>query len=201
MIGKAIQVFGDRFLISIYRKSICATFRGLPLVSLRSGHADYLRIISLSFELLEKYDPKRLRRVLDHADWVVDATLPCGAFSGRYQWSRRTIEIDFEYRPEFGDGLHHAAYYAAVLVHEATHGYLKYRGIEATLENRIQIERICCSEENRFLKRINAARGGIGDALLSPFDPERWTAIWKAGPLTQLKWGVRRAMDRNKRNT
>ena len=61
--------------------------------------------------------------------------------------------------------------YAATLVHEATHGYIEAKGFRYIKPNRLRIERICRSEENRFLSRIDSE---WGDALHNPFNPQHW---------------------------
>ena len=48
---------------------------------------------------------------------------------------------------------------AATLVHEATHAVLFRRGVPHTEKNYLEVERLCCLEEARFVGRVNANLG------------------------------------------
>jgi hypothetical protein len=94
--------------------------------------------------------------------------------------------VDFQYDPSFGDDLTHAAFYAAVIVHEATHGRIRSRGIATTKTNRIRIERICVSEQNLFLRRLDSVRPELGSELIRPFEPATWEFVWNASRFRRM---------------
>ena len=84
--------------------------------------------------------------------------------------------------------------YAASIVHEATHGYLKAKGIKTTEGNKTKIERICTVEENRFLSRIDSQ---WGEQLQKPFNP----CNWECGSFKQQFFEVRRRLKEEKQKT
>ena len=192
---KRLGNWGIRWL---YSRSVIATIDGIQIVSLRSDHSEYLSTISLSLKLLKENDQRRMDRVLTYAKSIVDRSLADGATAGQYCYERLAIEMDFEFSSDFGDELRHAAYFAGVLVHEATHGFLDARGFEYNEENRVQIERICRAEENRFLARMNAVRENLGDSLTRNFDAKVWESSWKMGSWERFKRSMKRVLEIDK---
>ncbi|MBK1828869.1 hypothetical protein [Haloferula rosea] len=180
-------------LTTLYQSQVITHLGDLPVVSLRTEHADFLRIIRLSFELIETLDPRRAARVIHHTRWIVEASLALGPRSGRYCPQLSVIELDFDYDPDFGDDLRHAAYFAGVLVHEATHGLLAHKGFHYTTDQRVQIERICVAEENRFLLKTNRLREGLGDNLQFKFDPCLWEDAWQMGRWEKFTRSLKRS--------
>ena len=178
MIRKSLGKFSDWGIKRLYRSSVIATIEGVPIVSARDDHDDFLRIISRSFDLLRTHDLRRFQRVVSTADWIVDCSLPLGARTGLYRPRFSSIEMDFDYSEEFGDELYHAGYYAGLLVHEGTHELLFKRGFEYSEETRIQEERICVAEENRFLARLDIVRDNLGHSLQREFDASNWHQYW-----------------------
>jgi hypothetical protein len=183
-----IHKLTDLAIVWLYKKSIVGSFHGISLVSLNEGVGDYVRVITRSLELIRERDPRRFARVQAQTRWLVDRPHPCGAGSGAYQHRIKATNIDFEYRPEFGDELFHAAYFARVIVHEATHGVIRDRGISTTPENRIQVERICRAEENRFIVSLMLSFPHLPDRLIQPFDPEDWRESWETG---RIAWAMK----------
>lgn len=163
----------------LYTSSVKTTIEGIPIISVRDDPDEFLRVIALSFDLLRDHDPRRMRRIVSAAEWVVDCSLPVGSYAGQYCPRLSAIEMDFKYSISFGDDLQHAAYFAAVMVHEGTHGMLLKRGFDYTPETRIQTERICVAEENRFLSRLDVVREGLGSSLQQEFDADNWEEVWK----------------------
>lgn len=188
--------FADWGLNRLYASSVIATIDGVPIVSLRGKSGDFLRVITLSLDLLRIHDPKRLRRIVTSAKWVVNCSLAMGARSGQFRRRHSAIEMDFEFSDEFGDDLRHAAYYAALMVHEATHGMLLGRGFDYTEESRIQTERICIAEGNRFLTRLGGVRADLSDSLRTEFDPDDWMESWNMHPAVEVKRLLRRVFEK-----
>ena len=118
----------------------------------------FFRETKRALDLIANKDPRRYQRVRDYIDFIVNiesASLAsynpgkiCKVDFGRYKFSEH---------PEWSHYM-----YAATLIHEATHGYLGAKGLRYVKRNRLRIESICRSEENRFLSRIES---DWGDAL------------------------------------
>ncbi|MCB1088194.1 MAG: hypothetical protein KDM63_14175 [Verrucomicrobiae bacterium] len=176
-----------------------AVIDGIQIASIRKDHADFLRVIRRSFDLLREHDPKRLKRICSTANWIVNCSLDSGAMSGQYRGQDPSILIDFEMLEEFGDELVHAGYVAALLVHESTHGILWKRGIRYDEDTRVQSERICMAEQNRFLARLNVVRDGLGISLQEEFQPERWNESWTMSDWQKLKKAIQRMSEFEKR--
>ena len=183
----------DLAFVWLYKKNMVGSFDGIPLVSLNEGFADFVSVISRALELIRDHDPRRFYRVKKQTHWLVDRPHPSGFGSGAYQHRIKATNVDFEFRPSVGDELFHAAYFAGIIVHEATHGVIRDRCISTTPENRIQVERICRAEENRFLGSVMCSFPHLPAKLIRPFDPEDWNASWETGRfascLKELKRG------------
>lgn len=123
-----------------------------------------------ALRLIDKTDSKRYQRVRDYIAYIVNIE---SASLATYN-SGKICKVDFG-KYEFSNHPEWSHYmYAAMLVHEATHGYLREKQFRYIKSNRLRIERICRSEENRFLSRIDSA---WGDELQIPFDPHDWDPI------------------------
>ena len=189
----------DLAFVWLYKKSMVGSFDGIPLVSLNEGVADYVRVISRALELIRDQDPRRFARVKKQTSWLVDRPHPCGFGSGAYQHRIKATNVDFECRPAVGDELFHAAYFAGIIVHEATHGVIRDRCISTTPENRIQVERICRTEENRFLVSVMRYFPHLPAKLIRPFDPEDWNASWETGRIASCLKELKRGTIKSRR--
>ena len=87
--------------------------------------------------------------------------------------------MDFTFAQLKSDSEMNAAYFAKVLVHESTHGVVASRGIRYAPELRLRIEKLCVTEENRFLNRLALTHPEIAENLHQDFDPTRWEKSWK----------------------
>ena len=193
-----IHYLANRILLRLYQASVVDTYGEIPISTLRKGGDQFVGILKHSLRLIEENDPRRFARVVRHVDLFVDCSHPGGAYSASYRHLINVVEIDFEYCEERGDSLFHAGYYAGVIVHEATHGKIRKFGIDTIRENRVQVERICRSEENRFLNRLNAIRPDLGNRLKRPFNPEDWHGHWHSSRLTRALRQMRRAKEKDK---
>ena len=176
-----IKLLADQGLIWLYKKSVVGHFDSIPLISIGENHDDFLRIAKRSLELIRDYDSRRYHRVTVQTNWLVNCSVAAGAFCGLYRHRIKATEIDVEYLSSVGDLLFHAAIFAGVIVHEATHGVIRDRGIDTKPANRIQVERICRTEQNRFLKRLLVEFPELPDAIVQPFDPANWADHWRTG--------------------
>jgi hypothetical protein len=175
----------DLGFVLLYKWTVVGHFEKIPLVSMVDYSAPFVKVITYALELIRDHDPKRFRRVLDQTRWLVDAALSGGPYSGEYHLRIKATSIDFKFDQSKGDELFHAAHFAGVIVHEATHGMIQDKGISITHENRIQIEQICCAEQNRFIERLRRAIPEVPSKLIRPFDPSNWHESWNSGRLRQ----------------
>jgi len=70
------------------------------------------------------------------------------------------------------------------IIHEDTHGFLCTKGFEYTPKNRVQTEKICGVEENRFFTKLDYE---FKDQLIKPFDEKDWNFSWHASKWNQMK--------------
>lgn len=159
---------------------------GIELRSVRDNSGEFVSICTQSIELIKEFDKRRFGWVERFNRFIADQSLPCGARSGQYNHTLGVTKLDFEFDSSFGDALTHAAFFAGVIVHEATHGKLRNRGIRTTKQNRVRVERICVSQENDFLQRLDPIRPRLGSDLVRPFDPCRWEFSWNASRARKL---------------
>jgi hypothetical protein len=162
-----------------------ARFEGIALADLREESPHFRETILAALCLLKEIDPLRFARVQREIAWIVNCTL---AIDGaEYHHETRTCKIDFEERAagyEFAIG-----FYAAVLVHEATHGVIHRHGISYQSERRSRIERLCVREENRFLTRLANTQPELAQDLKRDFDEAEWAFAWSATP-RDLRWSL-----------
>ena len=170
--------FVDRVMLWSIRKSETGQFDGIGLASLR-GHGDsFTRTVQSSLELIKEHDPRRYARVKQHIAWVVNQVN--SALGAQYQPKIRTLFLQFEEVPELSPDVL-IAFYASILIHEATHGVIEARGIQMSETNRLQIERLCTREQNRFAGRLSARDAERYPSALLHFnaDESYWSAEWK----------------------
>jgi len=84
-------------------------------------------------------------------------------------------------------------YYACVLVHEATHGVICSRGIPYSRELRSRIERLCVTEEQRFLIHLTITHPDLASGLYREFDASKWRASWNATRTERFLAVIKRA--------
>jgi hypothetical protein len=138
-----------------------------------------------ALKLIQRLDPRRFARVERHLLCIQNTELPgagrflpfglCQVDFGRYDFARYSDWCLYQY--------------AGTIIHEATHGMLYAKGVRRKKSNWIQIERICRTEQNRFLVRINSP---YGNRILRPFAPEDWNM---GSLLTRLKTVRRRGKE------
>ena len=188
----------DRIMLWSMRGSETGRFDGIGLANLR-GHGDsFTKTIRSSLQLIQEQDPRRYARVKRHIAWIVNQVN--SALGAQYQPRIRTLFLQFEEAPELSPdvliGLH-----ASVIVHEATHGMIESRGIEMSEVNRLQIERLCTAEQNRFAARLSASDPERYPAALLHFnaDERYWTPEWrKTGGQRAISFIKRSLADRQR---
>jgi hypothetical protein len=177
----------DQVIVLLQRGGEVARFDGIILSDMRTddeGKSLFAETLLASLRLLKDVDPRRFRRVQRHITWVTSRTLPNGGAS--YHYSTRTCYIDFEEPDAVRDRDHVTGWHACVLVHEATHGVIRSRGILYTPEWRERIERLCVHEEQRFVRRLATINPDLAAELREEFDPRNWHWSWTATPFQKL---------------
>jgi hypothetical protein len=147
-----------------------------------------------AIELIEQISPRRHRLLFREIRYIVNAELNSG---GCYDHFCKCIEVDFgKYHlyPESDDYGWYLARYAALLVHEATHGRIYAFRFPYVKQTRVQIERICRTEQRRFLESWSRGRFDISE--LSPeFDEKQRDYHWKSNRFRQGRDFLRRVRD------
>jgi hypothetical protein len=148
--------------------------------------ADFVEITKEALALIRCIDPGRYGIIVRHIRYIVNNGLIDGADYNRYL---RMCMVGFGgFRLEKGSEHYewYLAWYAAGLVHEATHGRLHSLWFPYTKATRVRIERICHAEERRFASRITSKAYDFS-TLVRPFDEMDWDYHWKAGTIRKLK--------------
>ena len=187
-----LKRLADKGFVRLYRGSVVGDFDGITLVSLCPNPDAFVQCIRASLKLIRDYDPRRYKRVVKQTRWLVDSTLSGGSYSGEYQHRIKATGIDFELDESVGDQHFHEAYYASLVIHEATHGVIRDRNIDTEPGNRIQVERICTAESNRFIGLLQRSIPTLSDELVRPFNPVNWAESWNSGPLRRALKELRR---------
>jgi hypothetical protein len=168
-------------------KAEVGRFHGIILADWRQRSPHFQSTLMGSLQFIFDHDPRRFSRVQRHIDWIVNRGLELGK-CGEYNAEIKTCSIDFQEPEPDDDPIWHVALNAMTVVHEATHGVLRSLGITYTEQNRVRIEEICVTEENRFC-RLVAARAharsqpqlvALMDSLHHKFDSSEWEAYWNA---------------------
>jgi hypothetical protein len=151
--------------------------------------------------LLERVDPRRLRRVQAQLRFIVNTELTA---LGQYDAAIEACRLDFNRLRVFRERLGQewlvaevatvlrlgqewlVAEVATVLVHEATHGYLLQKGFTYGRDYRRRAEQLCVREEERFVERIDRRLRDV-HPLVTPFDERRWYPYWNSSRWTQFR--------------
>jgi len=129
-----------------------------------------------ALDLIQRVDPRRFARIQREIEFIVHSE-SLGS-RGTYKRAERTCYIDYS-RFEFSDNTEWNLWlYASTLVHEATHGAIDSRFVGYTPRLRARIERLCHTEQQRFVRLADTPERSWSDSLLGPFDETRWHASW-----------------------
>jgi hypothetical protein len=149
-----------------------------------------VRVFLAALQLIKQLDSRRFRRLQRHITWIVNCPLPKGG--GQYHYPTRTCRLDVEKGMPKPDADYAAAAIASTLIHEATHGVLRARGIGYSAQLRARVERCCVREQNRFLGRLCSSRPDIAKFLHREFTESGWHCSWTATRLQSLSDLIRR---------
>jgi hypothetical protein len=167
-------------LIWLQRSSQVAQFEDIRISDFRRRSAHFPTTLIAAQRLVKETDPHRYSRVTRHIRWIVNRTLD----SPRAQYDRGTQTCTFEFEEPQSppDYPYWIAWHASALVHEATHGLVEAHGIRYTEALRARIERLCVTEQNRFLCRLAMSQPEMAKKLHREFDESKWHAYWKTTP-------------------
>ena len=193
---RLIQRLATRGQLWIYRTSEVARFDGIILADVGNRRAQtphFLEILLAALRLLKDADSQRFARVRRRISWIVNCTLGVQG-AAEYQHAARACAIDFQeptpvFDPEFLVG-----WYACTLVHEATHGEIRSRGVLYTVKLRSRIERLCVEEEQRFILSLTITRPELASRLYREFDAAEWKQFWAATAGEKFRAQLRRIL-------
>ena len=207
-----VSRIAKRWILRLQRDREVARFEGIILADfhvsgwrarLRLGASSriaerrtphFREIILASLELLKRSEPRLFARVKRHIAWIVNTTLSHGG--AEYDYGIRTCSIDFqEPGPQF-DSPYLIAWYACTLVHEATHGVIRARGIRYSAELRDRIERLCVLEEQRFVRRLSAEDPALAARIPCEFNASDWHGRWSATRFECFRLSIARLFHR-----
>ena len=169
---------------------------GIVLVGMgrtdRSNDA-FQQVTEDALQLIKTHDPRRFRCLQRELTYIVNGILPT---YGKYIRQTRSCEIDFD-KYKVRRGMEHydwyLAYYASVIVHEATHGRLHSLGIPYNKHTRSRIERLCHCEQKRFARHLPPVYDYT--TLISEFNEADWHPSWNTTFRQKLEWIVKQIPD------
>lgn len=144
------------------------------IANMRDDDGHFARVMKQAMTWIQELSPRHYERIQANLRWIANSRLADGGGRYEHRWNICLLEA-----PRIGDFLFDYAETARVIVHEATHAWLMTRGIPYTRKNVLRVERLCLREENRFLKKLDAAEPGLGAALVrDDFDPSAYEKLW-----------------------
>jgi hypothetical protein len=170
-----------------YRSTGQGEYKGIRIYSFsfsRTEPAAFLQPTLEALQLVERVDARRFRRIQREIRFIIHSELPSGAV---YIRPGRYCHVDYT-RYDFAKG--HEWYLrssAATLVHEATHGAVYSRYVAYTRRYRLRIERLCHSEELKFLRRLDTPDRSWSAEIAGVFDEQyflryfgaTWVSKWR----------------------
>ena len=156
-------------------------FDGIGLAHLRwrdDSQESFRKMMEEALRLVREYDPRRYSRIKRNIKWIVNRVTD-GPMGAEYFYKVRTCNIEFTAIPDLAPQIA-AAFWAVILVHEATHGVFESRGIPYIAKNRVRIERLCTTEQNRFAAHLRASDPSRFPLARFGFGEEYWHENWTA---------------------
>lgn len=158
---------------------------GIKLATFRNDEKIFHLAMNNCLALIKNTSSSRYDRVLSNLHWIVSSSIPA-EFGGLYANGSRACFLNFNLDWYKKDPVYMEAYYAKVIVHEATHAFLYKRGVRTTKSNYLRVERICHKEENSFIHNMDEQRLGLKDQLYQEFDPSIFMSYWQKKFVTRL---------------
>lgn len=194
---KFILELCNQFRLWLQRTSEVARFEGIILADLKNSQNQtqhFRETFLASLRLLQHSDIRRFIRIQRHIAWITNHTLAGGG--AEYDHAIQTCYVDFDDTKLEADPEYYIGYYACTLVHEATHGVIRSRGILYTPELRKRIERLCVREEQRFLLHLTLLKPDLAARINREFDVSDWKSYWEATPFKRITQHIRRVFKR-----
>jgi hypothetical protein len=155
-----------------------ASFDDIRIRDLRRGVTpSFFPVILSALLLLRETDPRRYRRIRRFLPWIVNFA---NSLAGSYHHKIGCF-VHFEEPASEWQRPYTVAGYATTLVHEATHGVIRTFGIRYKVAVRSRIERLCWTEEQRFIGVVTRVRPDLAkyfEHLRREFDESRWHEVW-----------------------
>ena len=190
LMREVIRKVAVRLLLALYRRNEVARFEGIILADLgKSLH--FQNTLLEALQLLKSSDSRRFRRVQRYLIRVVNWHLDRGGAD--YEHSTRSCRINFNDARALADRSYYVGWCACALIHEATHALLESRAIAYLPASRFRIERLCVTEEHRFLLKLTFSQPSLADRLYEEFDFARWEYGWSASQTEELRAVFKRA--------
>ena len=180
MIGHRIYQLLRRALFRLQTSSNVGEYEGIALSDLRRRSEHFRTTLLAALRLLHTTDPRRFARVQREIGWIVNCTLACPG--AEYDGEFRVCRVEFEEPVAASDPKFSIGWWARTLVHEATHGAIARRGIVYSADLRSRIERLCVTEEHRFLDRLSDTHPELADDLYREYSAAQWEFAWHATP-------------------
>ena len=175
------------FLVPATRRSALGTHRGIAIAGAsfsRGSGPEFLKRTIEALELVNRFDARRFRRVQQEIRFIIHAELPSGA---DYRRVGRFCCVDYT-RYDFGkDHDWYLRCYAAALVHEATHGAIYSRHVGYTRRSRLRIEKLCHTEELRFLRRLDTPDQLWSEQIAGSFNEQYYLQYYRAGLFSRVR--------------
>jgi hypothetical protein len=173
-----IVAFGNALMRRLLRTTGGASFDGIQMRDLRDGVTpSFFPVIQSALLLVRETDPRRYSRIRRFLPYIVNFASSSAA---GYQHGIG-CQIRFEEPAFVSHRPYSVAAYATILVHEATHGVVRTFGVRYTPAARSRIERLCWTEEQRFIRIVTRARPDLAnyfDHLRGEFDESHWHEFW-----------------------
>jgi hypothetical protein len=186
-----IQKLSERGIRWLQRSGVVAHFEGIEIADLRNRSPHFRDTVLAALKLIKSTDPRRFARVQRHLKWIVNSTLRVPGLA-LYRHGTQTCMMDFVEPTPGSDAEYPIVSCASTLVHEATHGVVACRGIAYTKDLRSRIERLCVTEEQRFLIHLTITRPALASSLYHEYDPSRWKEAWAITPFQTFVAVMRR---------
>jgi hypothetical protein len=157
-----------------------------------NGTGAFLESTRGALRLIEEHDPRRFRRLASEVRFIVNARQKGPA--ARYVRAQRACAVDFgellKRWPEASQRPLLEVWYAAILVHEATHGLLHRMRFPYAPQTRERIEWICTVEQWRFLAGLPVEEYPFVPHFMdrvADLDLERYRESWQASRWQRIR--------------
>jgi hypothetical protein len=152
--AKFVKKFLDWVIERNIKTSEVGRVDGITLIDVRERGGCFKTTIENALHLIRQNDLRRYARVKRYISRIVNGITPSGV-SGDYNFSTRTIHIEFREMSKFTDE-ERAAFYACILIHKATFAVLRQarRRVIDHPENQIRRARLYVAENNSFLEKL-----------------------------------------------